>query len=572
MSDGDFRASEQALTCVSDAKLRIEHVDHNGRITMLGDLTATVGDVLDAAVMDRGALARFMANEIGACRREGLLFALPLKCTSMRVSDPAIFSVAIEAYYASVIVDHGPLLETYGWNPAEGLQGFRRLIERLPEPDDLVGAIEDAHRRGPTLAIVDWRNSHSTLHAAGGTSIAAVMAAAMKKGGRCTGLDGVPGDTMFVIPNRSEAELYGALLEDLQLNGDLDPARIGSAIVVGLTADAADEYGAQEPTFEIERAGRVRIVDGNDRIWLAHDVAGGDLWRACRRSRRAIDDWFATAVGAAEEAGASTIFWLDEDRPRDRETLRRLRSILPDSDWDARSITVAGTPAAMHLTLGSLRRGDTIVTATGNLIRDYLGELVAALEIGASSSLEVHTDLVGGGVVFETGAAGCAPAVAVDFASTNHLRWNPLGDLFAWRSAFAQIGGTSGNHPCRTLAEGLDRAIARLLDGDLLPSKHLGGRDLRNTHFHLARLWSEELATHAHMKQDFADLAGLLCRSGSQIEREIVQAQRRPAHLGGHYHPDDRVLISLMNPSRTFSQALGGSPARCTERLAIGQE
>lgn len=557
MTHGDFRESEYALTLASDTCLRIEHIDRAGRCVTLGPALAVAqGDVLDAAVMKRHALADFLCAELDLCRRDGLLFSLPLKCTSLRVSDPVIFATAAQLYYAGLLSRHGAALEAHSLDPAQGFSALQRLAQRLPDPAPLLRDIDAIHAHGPALAMVDARAGHTCLYQPGGSSIAVQMAAALRNGGRCTGADGSARATRFVLPNRDESDFYRAVLDNLRQFGGLDPAALGAATLVGLSADAADEYGAQETTFEIESAGLVRVVDARGQILLQHEVAAGDVWRACRRSRRAIAHWIRTARQAARSEAAPLIFWLDPERPRDRETLRQLRAACAEADGEAEDIRVLGIEAATQQMLERLRRGEPVVVATGNLLRDYLGEFLAASETGSSALLDVRTDLLDGGTVFEAGAAGCAPAVAMDFASSNHLRWNPLGDVFAWRSALAQAGANAANPAAQALAAALERAAARLLQQGLIPSRQPAGLDLRHAHVHLARLWAQEMAGHALLGGRFAQLAQSLHESRAQIHYELEQVQRQAAAVEGRYHPDPRRLAALFNPGATFSTLL----------------
>lgn len=552
LAAGDFRATEQALTMQGDAVLRIEHHAADGCVKLLHEgLQVRGDDVVDAAVLRRSALEPFLAEVLETCRREHLLFALPLKCTSLRVSDPAIFGEAVQAHYAPVIKRYRAAFEAAGVAASSGFQAFLPLAAR---DEGMAQSIEAVHRHGPALAMLDPGAGHSTLHAPGGTSIAAFMAAAMARGGRCIGPDGCLRDTTFVIPDRGESGFYRVLLEDAQANGPMDAARIGSVTTVGLTADAADEYGAQDTTFRIDRGGSVRVVDAQGRVLLQHAVAEGDVWRLCRRSRQAIRDWIAQAL-AVGRPGAPVVFWLDASRPRDRETLRHLHGLHPKEQWSARRIVVQDVERATAFTLDRLRTGQDVVAATGNLLRDYIGEFFGRIEAGSSALVEVGTRLLAGGALFEAGACGCAPAIARDFVASNHLRWNPLADLFAWRAALQALAH-GGHAPAGALARALDRATSSLLSQGLLPSRC--GLDLRQTVFHLARLWAIEMSGTTGTAAAFAALASRLQREGPLIERELAEAAGQTVDLGGYYWPDQQRLAAALNASSALSAALQG--------------
>src|SRR5690606_15451358 len=55
---------------------------------------------------------------------------------------------------------------------------------------------------------------------------------------------------------------------------------IGTVPNVGLMAQAAEEYGSHDKTFEIAAAGRVEIIDGDGTVVIEHTVGAGDIWRA----------------------------------------------------------------------------------------------------------------------------------------------------------------------------------------------------------------------------------------------------------------------------------------------------
>ncbi|WP_081275124.1 NADP-dependent isocitrate dehydrogenase [Xanthomonas graminis] len=555
MPDGDFLSSEQAITLHADTVLRIEHVGADGRLdTLASGLRVAAGDVLDAAVMRRHALRAFLAASFDACKRDGLLFSLPLKCTSMKVSDSAIFASAVDIHFAELLSRHAALLHRHCYCPQSGIQGLQRIAASHSDHGEFAANL--AAPRQPELAMVDARAGHSTLSAPGSTSIAVQMAEALLHGGRGVGADGRWADTRFVIPNRSEADVYRALLEDIQLHGLPEPSRIGSATVVGVSADAADEYGAQETTFEIERAGRVRIVDAYGRVLIEHAVDAGDIWRACRRSGRAIRHWIACALAQARCQSAPLLFCLDANRPRDRETLRHLRSACLVSEWVPAGISVHCSRNAIGSLLGRLRRGEAVVAATGNLLRDYLGEYLGAIEAGSSAMLEVRTELLNGGKVLEAGAAGCAPAIARDFLQRNHLRWNPVGDLQAWSGALAEIGERSVCALSIAAAEGLKRVTASLLAQVTLPASHGETMDLRVAHVHLACAWALELRDLPELGPRFASLAQALDQARARIEDEILRARRLPADLGGYYRPDPERLSRAMHPSLCFERIL----------------
>ena len=63
---------------------------------------------------------------------------------------------------------------------------------------------------------------------------------------------------------------------------------MGSVPNVGLMAQAAEEYGSHDKTFEIPYAGTVRVVDESGTAVLETAVEPGDIWRMCQTKDIAI--------------------------------------------------------------------------------------------------------------------------------------------------------------------------------------------------------------------------------------------------------------------------------------------
>lgn len=555
MVEGDFCGSETALTLQSDLALEIEHVSASGRIVRLCTVSGRRGDVLEAAVMQRSALRTFLDAEFRSARLDGLLVEVPLKQTSFPVSEGAIFAEAVSVYYAEVLKSNGDAVERLEWAPTAGVGPLIEAAGLAAEGAALRRGIDEAHRRGPDLAFSRPPRARRALDEPGRGSTAIVMASAIANGARCLDGAGKLRDTKYLIPNRTEARFFAAVLDDLRLHGTLRAGDAGRAIIVGLSANASDEYGAADTTFVLEAPGRVRIRDRRGEVYLEHEVAAGDIWRSCQRSREATIDWISSALNAGARAAAPVVFWLDADRPRDREALQLLRRFCPEAEWGVQKVHVLGVEAAVRMTLDSLRRGEAIVAATGNLMRDYLGELLAGLGGGGAHLQEVATNLLNGGKLFEAGGGGCAPMVAVDFLRSNYLRWDPRGDLLAWRGAFDALGASTDD-PAAELASALGRASRALAEQGLLPGRWPGTRDTRGSNFHLARLWAGELEASATMGDRFAALSRRLEAAVAQIDQEFISVQGRAVDVGGYYHPDARRLASVMNASPTFSQIL----------------
>src|SRR5690606_16795478 len=99
MDAGDFYGSEQSVEIAQPGSVRIELEGRDGRRHMLKTgIKVQAGELIDAAVMDAAALSRFVAEQIDDARARGVLFSLHLKATMMKVSDPIMFGIAVEAF------------------------------------------------------------------------------------------------------------------------------------------------------------------------------------------------------------------------------------------------------------------------------------------------------------------------------------------------------------------------------------------------------------------------------------------------------------------------------------------
>src|SRR5690606_34049002 len=116
MTAGDFFGSEQSATLDSDGALKIELVAADGAVTVLKDkVKVKAGEIVDASTMSRKALAAFIAEQIADAKAQGVLFSLHLKATMMKVSDPIMFGVVVEAFYKDALAKHAAVLERIGF-------------------------------------------------------------------------------------------------------------------------------------------------------------------------------------------------------------------------------------------------------------------------------------------------------------------------------------------------------------------------------------------------------------------------------------------------------------------------
>jgi isocitrate dehydrogenase len=562
MSEGDFRSTERSTTVEQQETVRIEHVAADGSVTVLKDSTPVLaGEVLDAAVMRRVALDEFFAQQVTDAKRRGVLFSVHLKATMMRVSDPIIFGHAVRAYYANVFTEHGSALESAGVNPGDGMGALLKAIEKLPDEQRAAidQAVEAAYSQGPPLAMVDSDRGITNLHVPSDVIIDASMPAAIRSSGRMWNSDGELQDTKFVIPDHSYAPLYAETVDYCREHGAFDPATMGDTPNVGLMAQAAEEYGSHDETFEIVTSGTVRVVDQDGSTLLEHEVDPGDIWRMCQTKDAPIQDWVRLAVDRARETLAPAVFWLDEKRAHDAQVLRKMRPALEELDTDGLQIEILDVAAATRFTLERARRGEDTISVTGNVLRDYLTDLFPILQLGTSAKMQSIVPLMSGGGLFETGAGGSAPRHVQQFLKENHLRWDSLGEFLALGPSLELLAEREGNARARLLARTLDRATGRLLEENRSPSREAGELDNRGSHFYLALYWAQALAEQdedGDLAARFKPLAERLAADEETIVEELNAVQGSPVEIGGYYRPDPEQVASAMRPSSTLGDAL----------------
>ena len=562
MSEGDFRSTEQSLTVEREGQVRIEHLADDGTITVLKDqIPVLAGDVLDGSVMRHAALERFLAAQITEARDQGVLFSVHLKATMMKVSDPIIFGHAVRAYFPKVFEEHGDTLLSLGIDADNGMAALLTAIEKLPEEQRkaIEAEIDAAYERGPALAMVDSDHGITNLHVPSDVIIDASMPAAIRSSGQMWNARGEQQDARFVIPDHSYAALYAETVNDCREHGAFDPATMGSTANVGLMAQAAEEYGSHDKTFEISGAGTVQVVDDAGNTVIGHEVDSGDIWRMCRTTDTAIQNWVRLAVSRASESGAPAIFWLDESRPHDRELITKVHPALQQLNTEGLQIEILDVAAATRLTLARARRGEDTITVTGNVLRDYLTDLFPILELGTSAKMLSVVPLIEGGGLFETGAGGSAPRHVQQFLRENHLRWDSLGEFLALAVSLELLAETTDNPPAKVLADTLDRATGAVLEHNRSPSRKTGELDNRGSHFYLALYWARELAGQADDRElaaHFAPLAERLAGSESTIVEELTAIQGSAVEIGGYYRPDRELVGEAMQPSATLRDAL----------------
>jgi isocitrate dehydrogenase len=562
MDGGDFYGNEQAASITRAAVLRIEHVDVAGKVTVLKpEVKVKDGELIAATVLGAVKLRAFYAREMAAAKRDGLLISLHLKATMMKVSDPILFGHAVSVYLQDVFAKHGALLTSLGVSPNNGLESLFTKLESLPESQRTVVKADIAASMAAhaPLAMVDSDKGITNLHVPSDVIIDASMPAAIRSGGRMWGPDGKLHDMVAVIPDRCYAGIYQVVLDDCRANGAYDVPTMGNVSNIGLMAQAAEEYGSHDKTFEIAAPGKVRVLAADGAVLTEHAVDSGDIWRMCQTKDAAIRDWVKLAVGRARITGQPAIFWLDEARAYDRALIARVREGLAAHDTTGLDIRIESPVQATRSTLVRLRAGEDTISVTGNVLRDYLTDLFPILELGTSAKMLSIVPLLEGGGLYETGAGGSAPKHVQQFLEENHLRWDSLGEFLALQVSIEDLAAKTGNAQAKVLAEALDAANALVLEHDRSPQRKAGELDTRGSHFYLALYWAQALAAQrqdAELAAKFAPLAEYLTRQEPDIVDEMAAVQGQPVNIGGYYHPDARLCAGLMRPSAIFNQAI----------------
>jgi len=560
MGEHDFKSNEKSVVLAGDDTLRIEHEGADGTVTVLKEsLPVLAGEIVDATVLQVAHLHAFVANAIARAEAEGVLFSVHLKATMMKVSDPIIFGHVVTAFFPEVFATYGEQLAAAGLSPNNGLGGIMAGLDRLDDGAEIKAAFEAAIAAGPALAMVDSDRGITNLHVPSDVIVDASMPAMIRTSGHMWGPDGQEADTLAVIPDSSYAGIYQVTIDDCRAHGAFDPTTMGSVSNVGLMAQAAEEYGSHDKTFEIATAGTVRVLDASGAVLIEHDVEAGDIWRACQTKDVPVRDWVKLAVARARATGAPAIFWLDESRAHDAHLIAKVRSYLPEHDISGLEIQILAPELAIAYSLERIRRSDDTISVTGNVLRDYLTDLFPILELGTSAKMLSIVPLIAGGGLFETGAGGSAPKHVQQLVKENYLRWDSLGEFLALAESFAKYAEVHDNPRARILGETLDHATGTFLNENKNPARRVGSIDNRGSHYYLALYWAQELARQnddPDLAAAFAGLAETLAAHESTITEELIAVQGHPVDLGGYYRPDDALATAVMRPSATFNDAL----------------
>ena len=564
MSAGDFRSNERAVTVAEATSVRVEHIADSGAVTVLKDkLALKAGEIIDATVMEKKALIAFLNAQIEDARTSGILFSVHLKATMMKVSDPILFGHVVRAYFEELFAKHEATFRELGVNINNGFADLIGRLGKLPaeKKAEIEADIQAAYEKGPSLAMVNSDEGITNLYFPNDVIVDASMPAMIRSSGGMWNAKGKLEDVKAVLPDSSYAGIYQVVLDFCREHGAFDPRTMGSVPNVGLMAQQAEEYGSHDKTFEIAGPGTVRVVDASGTTLFTHKVDTGDIWRMCQVKDAPIRDWVKLAVNRARLSNTPAIFWLDANRPHDREVIAKVNTYLKDHDTSGLDISIHAPVEAIRISLERIKAGKDTISVTGNVLRDYLTDLFPILELGTSAKMLSIVPLMAGGGLFETGAGGSAPKHVEQFEKEGYLRWDSAGEFLALAVSFEHIFETTGHKASKVLADTLDTAVGKYLTNDKAPARKVGQIDNRGSHFYLALYWAEALATQdadAALKAKFAPIAAALAASEAKIAAELVGAQGKPVDVGGYYRPDDALATQAMRPSATLNAIIDG--------------
>ncbi|MEC5394394.1 NADP-dependent isocitrate dehydrogenase [Bergeyella sp. RCAD1439] len=557
MAEGDFYGSETSTTVENEGKFRIVFYGKDQASQVLKDFSPLkAGEVIDSSVMRLNALKSFVRQAIAEAKEKDVLLSAHLKATMMKVSDPIIFGAIVETYFKEVFEKYQDTFAELDVNPNFGLATLFEKISGHPKEAEIKSAIEEAIEKGPRLAMVNSDQGITNFHVSSDVIVDASMAALVRGGGKMWNKEGKEEDTVCIIPDRTYAGFYDAIIEDMKQNGAIDPKTFGSVPNVGLMAQKAEEYGSHDKTFQMQSAGVVKVEDENGKVLLEQVVEKDDIFRMCQTKDAPIQDWVKLAVNRARLSNTTAIFWLDRSRAHDREIIKKVEKYLQNYDLNGLDIRIMDVKDAVAETLKRGREGKDTISVSGNVLRDYLTDMFPILELGTSAKMLSIVPLMNGGGLFETGAGGSAPKHVEQFVQEGYLRWDSLGEFLALQASLEHLAQTQNNPKAQVLAEALDVANAKFLVNDKSPARKLGGLDNRGSHFYLAMYWAEALANQtsdAALAELFAPIAKAMADNEVKINEELIGAQGKAQEIGGYYHPNEAKTYAAMRPSATLN-------------------
>lgn len=560
MNSGDFYGTENSTTVENDSKFRIVFNGTNGETKILKDFSPLkAGEVIDSSVMSLSALKAFVKEAIAEAKEKNVLLSAHLKATMMKVSDPIIFGAVVETFFIDVFTKYADVFKSLDINPNNGLQDLYTKIAGHPQETEIKSAIDTTLANGPRVAMVNSDKGITNFHVSSDVIVDASMAALARNGGKMWNAEGKEEDTVCIIPDRTYAGFYQAVVDDMIANGALDPKTMGTVPNVGLMAQKAEEYGSHDKTFQLDSTGTVNVEDENGNVLLSQKVEAGDIFRMCQTKDAPIQDWVKLAVTRARLSDTPAIFWLDKGRAHDSQMIKKVEKYLQNHDTTGLDIRIMDVKDAMTETLKRIREGKDTISVSGNVLRDYLTDLFPILELGTSAKMLSIVPLMNGGGLFETGAGGSAPKHVEQFVEEGYLRWDSLGEFLALQASLEHLAQTQNNAKAQILADTLDEANAKFLATDKSPARKVGQIDNRGSHFYLALYWAQALANQTkdtELQATFTPIAVEMEANIAKIDAELIGAQGTPQNIGGYYQPSFELTDKAMRPSETLNNVL----------------
>ena len=561
MHHGDFYHGEKSVTIERARDVKMELITKSGKTIVLKPKVHLLErEVIDSMFMSKKALEAFYEKEIEDAHKTGVMFSLHVKATMMKVSHPIVFGHCVKIFYKEAFDKHKEVLfDKLAVNVNNGMVDLYNKIATLPESkrEEIMRDLHACHEHRPELAMVDSAKGITNFHSPNDVIVDASMPAMIRNGGKMWGADGRLKDVKAVMPESTFARIYQEMINFCKWHGAFDPKTMGTVPNVGLMAQQAEEYGSHDKTFEISEDGVANITDlETGEVLLTQNVEAGDIWRMCQVKDAAIRDWVKLAVTRARNSGMPVVFWLDAYRPHEAQLIRKVKMYLHEHDTNGLDIQIMSQVRAMRYTLERVVRGLDTISATGNILRDYLTDLFPIMELGTSAKMLSIVPLMAGGGMYETGAGGSAPKHVKQLVEENHLRWDSLGEFLALAVSLEDLGIKTGNEKAKILASTLDAATGALLDNNKNPSPKTGELDNRGSQFYLAMYWAKELATQTadkDLQAKFAPIAKALADNEKKIVDELKAVQGKPVDIGGYYKPSDDLLQKAMCPSSTFN-------------------
>lgn len=548
MDKGDFYSNEKSSVFKNDTTLTIKFTADNKKEKILkNDLKISKNEIVDATFMSAKELDKFIEKSLYYAKQNNLLYSVHLKATMMKVSDPVIFGHFVKGFFNKAFSEFKTEFENLGVNENNGLKDLFLRLENSKIKSEILAKFDEIYKNKPDLAMVDSDKGITNLHVPSDVIIDASIPAMIRNSGKMWDKNGELKECLAVIPDKTYAVIYESMIDDLKINGTLDPSVIGSVTNVGLMAKKAEEYGSHDKTFVIEEDGKIEVFDKKEK-YFEFEVKKGDIFRMTTVKDEAIKNWIKIALDLAKEKGVVPIFWLDENRAHDKNLIKTVKHELKNDEV----YEILAPKDALLKTNEIIRSSKDAVAVTGNVLRDYLTDLYPILELGTSAKMLSIVPLLNGGGMFETGAGGSAPKHAEQLINENHLRWDSLGEYMALAQSLKYLKKPNA----QILSAALDDAICKFLENDKSPKRKVGEIDTRNSHFYLMLYFANELLK-TKLKDEFESLVKSLNENEKVINDELLEVQGKSVDLGGYYKFDTKKADQILRPSKTLNKIIG---------------